>query len=400
MMSNSVIIAILILVLLLSIVFLLVAQVTRGGVRISARITGYVLLFPTCTALSILFFSSGQNVSVAVSVAGIVISFIFGFAGHRLSVTGSTRPCIGIVIASKVPFHQEIRKALYSELDSHAGRIIDFGGAFDAPLEDLTAFSKLLTNTMTKKVDYLIVWPPGLDAANGSDLLNAATYLRKRGGLCLFLENGPNRSNDDELNYVRIRHNALIGASLLSDGIRQLFHAESPRILILLGPSYSPPALERNSIIASEFPEAERVRHIQLGSWSSSDAVESLCRLDEDDLKYDIIVCPNDRIALAIVDALLVRRELKKIRKVRVVGFDGLPRAIACIAEQFTPFELTVAIPPSEYGMIAGKIIKELGSPRLRPVYRLRKACQEVEITMDNRNLINPARARSRLYGH
>ena len=398
-MSTNIII--LLVIVGLSIVFLLISKITRGCRRISARLAGFLVFIPSITILSVLFFSQGggEAVSLTLSVAGIVISFIFGVAGKFLSITGSSKVRVGIVISSKDPFHQEIRRELFSKLDSVAFQIFDFGAAPDAPREDLTVFHDLLSKTLTKQVDYLVMWPPGGNAANQSDVREATDRLRCLGGLCIFLENGPDMLYGTKLNHALIRHNAEEGAKLLADGVRHLL-ADTPsfNLLVLLGPEFSEPAKLRNNVLISEFPEGDGISHLQLEGWSTSDALNQLITRVKQGCIYDALLCPNDNIALEVVDALFNRPDLMLMKDTKVIGFDGLPRASACIAEYGTNFQLTVTIPPREYGRIAADIIKQFTVPSFRPEHLLRKKCLVVDIPMDHRNLIDKGRARRRLY--
>jgi len=379
-----------------AILLIVYSYLTRGGVRITAQVLGTAILFPAIVALAVVGLGRDSSISSSLGVVGIVVSFVFGFAGNSLTLSPVRKPRVAIVIASKDPFHQDIRRALYKELKDISAVIVDEGGSASAAREDLIAFADLLRHAGEASVDYIVVWPPGIDAAGISEVKQAAHELYRKGGLCIFLETPP---ADVALRgqVAVLRHDAHTAGDLMAKAVAEYIGPQT-RLLLLLGPQFSQPATLRNSSLTAMWPASASCRHVTLATWSSTDALEVIQTVLRTGFVPDVIVCPNDSIALALCDATAKDRELRRLRSKHVIGFDGLPRACASIAETHSPLELTIAIPPAEYGICAARIIKDVAKVSWRPRRRAAAHAVETVLSMDARNIINPTRARRRLY--
>lgn len=381
----------------LSIVLILLAQAFRGGLRLSCMLLGVVGLTPSAIGIAVIAIGGHTTTSNVLTVVGVLASFIFGFAGERLNITQGRSVRLGLVISSKDAFHQEVRHGLYEELRGSRVTITDLGGSPDAPREDLANFSELLRRTVRERVDYLVMWPPGADAAEGDEVDEAVRRLRRQGGLSIFLENSPAES-PSQMGYAVVRHDAVSGATLLAEAVRNVLDRNLGSLMLVLGPQFSSPGKIRGEVLTGALSATPDVECLQLASWSVRDAVGRIANRVKAGARPNVIVCPNDAIALALVDDIAEWRHLAPLRRTKILGFDGMRRAVACIAERGTNFEATVVIPPSEYGRIAGRLVRTLGRPGVRPGRALRAAAKEYRISFDARKIVDPARARRRLY--
>jgi len=380
----------------LAVCLLLYSYFARGGVRITAQVAGTLIFFPAVVALAVAGLGRNSSISTSLGVVGILVSFVFGFAGNRLTLSPLIKPKVAIVISSKDPFHQEIRRALYSELKDISPIIIDEGGSASAAREDLIAFTDLLRRANEASADYIVMWPPGMDAVRMAEIKKISDDLFRRGGLCIFLETPP-VDLDLRGRVAVLRHDAQRAGELLSKAVADYMGPET-RLLLVLGPVFSQPAILRNGALTAAWPETGYCRHLPLATWSSVDALGAIHNVIRSGYVPDVVICPNDTIALALCDAIATQRDLRRLHSKHVIGFDGLSRACASIAEVHSPFGLTIAIPPAEYGVCAARIIKELARVSLRPWRRLEACATETVLSMDGRNIINPSRARRRLY--
>jgi DNA-binding LacI/PurR family transcriptional regulator len=389
--------AVLFIVAAASVILLVSAQVLRGARRLSFMLLGVIGLAPSVIGIIVSTVGGGAATSSVLTVVGVVASFAFGLAGERFNITQGRDVRLGLVIASKDAFHQEVRQGLSEELRGTRVRVTDLGGSPAAPREDLTYFSECLRRTVDARVDYLVIWAPGGESAQGEEVLEAVRALRRRGGLTIFLENGPQPSTA-YAGYATVRHDAVGGSALLREVILNVSSRHPGPVLIVLGPQFSPPALRRAEALSAGLGEMQEVEYLQLVSWSIKDAIELVAERVKSGCRPAVVVCPNDAIALALVDDIPDWRQLSPLKKARIIGFDGMRRAVACIAERGTNFEGTIAISPSEYGRIAGHIVRTIGRPSTRPGRATRRAAKEYLITFDSRKIMDPPRARRRLY--
>jgi len=272
----------------------------------------------------------------------------------------------------------------------------DDGGDISFGREDLRGFSGLVRRARDAHVDYMILWPPGQEAADSDEVARTVRDIFKRGGLCIFLETGPSAAALKG-KFALIRHDAVKAASLVvelaTDRIR-----ETDRVLVVLGPAFSAPAEKRNAVIKSGLPETDSCSHLVLASWSPDEAVRRIRDAVGTGPKPNVIICPNDSVALTLVDEIVNQQELSPLLSASIIGCDGLQRAYASIAELTSPFRATVAIPPEEFGAYSGMYVKEMSKVHLRPTRRRKELAGEKVLEMDRRNMVDPSRARRKLY--
>jgi hypothetical protein len=383
--------------LLLSVGAILFSKLLRGGRRLLVRTLAIWIALPALTLGTLLSLSAGESISTVLGVAGVLVSFVFGFAGNRLTLEGaSSQIRVGFAFASRSAFHQEIRRSLRDALRSSRFNILDEGGDTSFGREDLIAFSGLVHRAREERVDYMILWPPGQAAADSEEVAFAVRDIFKRGGLCIFLETGPS-ATALEGQFALIRHDAVKAAGLVVDLAKDLIR-ETDRVLVVLGPVFSTPAEKRNAIISSGLPVTDLCSHLVLTSWSPDEAVGQIRVAVGRGPKPNVVICPNDSVALALVDESVRRRELVPLRRASIVACDGLPRAFASIAELTSPFHATVAIPPGLFGVSSGKYVKDMAKIHFRPAHVRKGLAVEKVLEMDGRNMIDSSKARRKLY--
>lgn len=363
-----------------------------------AESCAFGICVPAVIALIFVIIGSGQGSSELVGALGIVLSFVFGFAGPSLVLGANRRIRVGVVIPSREPFHQEIRRALYANLSDRNAEIIDLGMSPEAAREDLWQFGSQLRYVYEKRVDYIVMWASGVDVASQENVLDYTARLWKRGGLAIFLENAPIPMPTTASLSASIRYDGKAGAQILCDGLKKYLLSGNNKALILFAPAHLGPGKIRNDLIRPAFPESEKVRHIDLTSWSPDGALAQLRACIASGFVPDVIVCPNDQTALFLMDAIHSWEDLKILHDVKIAGFDGLPRAISVIAEKLGNLSLTVTVPLAEYGNRASEIILELSKLRLEPNKLRRELARSHVIPIDRRNLMTQDVAYRRLY--
>jgi hypothetical protein len=370
----------------------------RGARRITFRLAGLWLLLPTVIATCFVLISSvsDPNFETALGVAGIILSFFFGVFGSAASMISSHPMKVAILFASKGPFHREIRRGIDEQLALCGAITIDLGSEAMAVREDEVGFLRLLRRTSNLRPDYAIIWAPGESWAEEPELISFAENLYREGGLCIFLENPPPESMQNIT--LTIAHDAKEGGRLLGQLARQFGAGRSLTSLVLLGPEYSEPARLRNDAIREELDGCENVSLLQLFTWNEADAIDLIRRMSEPGISFDLVVCPNDSIALSLEDSVASENGIEWLSTAKVLGFDGLPRARACVAEAGTIIVGTVSIPPSEYGARAGQCICRLSRPTLLYRKKIRSASGLLKMAISEKHIITRGRARSQLY--
>jgi DNA-binding LacI/PurR family transcriptional regulator len=133
---------------------------------------------------------------------------------------------------------------------------------------------------------------------------------------------------------------------------------------------------------------------IQLSHWDTQECVDAVLTACQGVLP-DVIVCPNDNCALALNDSL--PSELRQQHPLRIVGYDGLDRMTAAIAEPEVSLGLTLRIPPDLFGRVAASVVRE--ELRLFSPHRDRGRCErKVPTDLDGGYVMTTSRAFRRLY--
>jgi hypothetical protein len=369
----------------------------RGGPRLTWRSAGIWIALPCAATAAVLSLSDNASISTSLSVGGVLLSFVFGFAGNQLTTERIGRKInVGLVIASKSAFHQEVRRTLYDDLRQIGCHIRDDGAEPSFGRENLIGFSGIFRSLSQYKPDYVVFWAPGQAAADNDDITAGVEDLYRRGGLSIFLETGPSRA-DLAGKFALIRHDAVRASELIVEATLKICKPDT-EILVVLGPSFSAPGVRRRAVIEKAFPESAGCRHVHLDTWLPDEAITRIGSSLAQGPRPNVVLCPNDSITLALIDEMYHRRELAPIRHAKIVGCDGLLRAYASIAEPTSPFVLTVAIPPGEFGACAARIIRDLARVSAFPRRRRNALAVDKVMEMDDRNVIDAARARRRLY--
>lgn len=378
-------------------VLLFVSSRSRGSRRRTMQLLGFWLLFPTMLAAIFVVFSGlgSAEMGTALGVSGILVSFVFGVLGSPSSFFLARPMKVAVLFMSRGAFHREIRQGLHEQLALIGANVIDFGMESSSE-EDELGFLRLLRRIEKLRPDFAVIWAPGKAWTDEPEVIAFATALYREGGLCIFLENSPHE--DLQQKTLTIVHDAEMGGRYQGRLARQFGAGTTRSTLVLLGPEYSKPAVGRNTALREELSELELVTYLQLFSWGGLGALDQLRKIDRANGGFDIVVCPNDSIALALEDASKNEDGLSWLAKADVLGFDGLPRARACVAENGLTIKGTVSIPPSEFGARAGLAILRLSNQTFSLRSPRRDICGEIKLPISDKHIITRGRARAQLY--
>ncbi|MES9988233.1 MAG: substrate-binding domain-containing protein [Candidatus Thiodiazotropha endolucinida] len=331
--------------------------------RLRYRAVGLALFFPG--ALAFLYLSGSRIIAQpeVLGVVGIAVSYFVGIYGKWLDPIAKFKPVVGIVIPSRVPFHAEIRTGIEQKINDGNFMKFDEADKADAPVDDIRSFPGLLSKTLEKHPDYLIIWPPGPTAACSYDVMNALEQMSKKGGKVVFLQNAP-QGDKRASDFFVIKHDVIEGAKVLYKRVVDEYKERDVKYVVFLGPTWSGPGPDGNAAKRQVFTKNLDREFIQLNNWSSDEAkekVQNICRATD---RHLVIVCANDDMAVSLSHWVYGDPGIDE-STIDIVGYDGTQAAYAAIAEPCNPMKYTLAIRPLEYGRLAGDLVHDLF--KLRP---------------------------------
>jgi|GEM_PF-5780866 len=379
--------------LVIGVCALILGRMSRGARRFALQRIGILVALLSIVMISFGLVPSSSS-SNTLSIFGIIVSFAFGVGGSRFALLQSSRPRVGVVISSKVAFHMAIRSGLIAELDGDA-EIIDLGNSPTAAEDNLNGFLGLLRATVNLRPDYLVIWPPGLEAGRCDEVIAAVTKLRAQGGLGILLQTGSSNSLAISSHIV---HDAEEGARLLMEEIRRTVPVKSTELLVIAGPAWSGHAESRLQTFRQGLSDYTSIVFEQQTSWAPEETLK-IVRSFSRSRKPKLIVCPNDSCALKVTHAISSEGWGVPLRSSKVVGYDGIREALGCIAEPSSSFEFTLIIPPREYGVKAAELINIAYRFNLSLGEYIRPAIQCVHINVDAKSVVRSESARRQLYG-
>lgn len=98
------------------------------------------------------------------------------------------------------------------------------------------------------------------------------------------------------------------------------------------------------------------VESIITNTWSEQNAYEVIFKEVNKGRIFDLIICGNDDMALGAVSALY----RAGLANTKVLGYDGILRAVAAVAEPSNPLVATMRIPPSTYEKRAARYVRDV----------------------------------------
>jgi ABC-type sugar transport system substrate-binding protein len=264
-----------------------------------------------------------------------------------------TKIPVGFVMNKVLRFHNEIMHGTIFEFEKH--RIYPEVQEFS--FADKNSYHLSLRNALRSEIECIIVVPP----CENTDITELNELIEQK-RCVVFMENPPlNISNNKSNSYITIESDSEAGAQYLATYVSRRLKSKDKSVLLLNGPNESKNAKQRKKIFENTLQE-HIVESITLDSWAVEDAIPALEKLISENENANIpefIVCCNDVVGLGVCQWLQ-----KRIRATeqypRVVGYDGILKAIIAIADDENPFEATIAIPPSGYGRMAAQIIIDL----------------------------------------
>jgi len=225
-------------------------------------------------------------------------------------------------------------------------------------VENLATFVTCLRNTLDTKPDYLVIACPSFEVLGNDEIMTGLRTFQRRGGQLIFIDNAPSGDLSAQLRrFGLVRADVERVAELVCDWI--VGRVPQACIFVVSGPKTSDPALRYKRILESRFP-GENLAIIDTHGWSEAAAQLAVEGLSNSAVP-DFIVCGNDVMAFGAVRAIRSNAVAnEKWNECRVVGYNGISRALFAIAERDNPFVATVCIPPSTYGReIAAMILRD-----------------------------------------
>ena len=275
------------------------------------------------------------------------------------STTIKGRRKVVFVINSGERFNQELQYGFVRETEKLPIELLE--GDFSHT--DAASFILALNRAELKNPDYIITVPPNKDLPNSPDATRILKRLTDRGTRTIFIENAPDALHDYHGNVTVIQSDSKAGAQVLAQYARSIV-SNKGTILLLNGPQDSENARERRDIFLQSLQltpgnQSFNVISMNLTGWSQSETEQYVTKHLIENGNSDIpevIICGNDSMALGAVTA--VRHHTPAdLPKPKILGYDGLMRAVMAIADESNPFCATIAIPPSSYGKYAAQAI-------------------------------------------
>jgi hypothetical protein len=336
---------------------LLFSKKQRGLRRLRLRsFGGWFAILGVLIALTYTFILTA-NMSIMLSVVGILVSFFFGVGGEKFLRKDATRLKTGLIIASKLSFHQELRKGFLLSLTDIPTEIIDEYQRRDAPKEDLADFLGLLTRVSNLDPDVLVIWPPSGGQARDIEVERLLHKHLDKGGLVVAFENELSESLSRKKGVVLISSAHIEGGKLIAEYAVQRVNPGNT-ILVTAGPRHSRPAEDRLKAVIQTLENAGVKFFVdRCDTWAPEEAADRFCRYCKENGNPKVVITSNDAAGIAVSRAL-GKPSGERHRYVEVIGYDGLPEALNVIAEPCSRFVATIRIPPSAYGHAAANVIQ------------------------------------------
>jgi ABC-type sugar transport system substrate-binding protein len=295
------------------------------------------------------------------SLAGLVVSLGFGM-GARALERRTARMRIGIVIPSRAPFHTELRAGLKASLESVRFDVYDDYLTMSRAEERLSEFVPALRRTLAWRPDYVVICSPSVGLLSTEHVLRLLDGFMRRGGGVVFVDSEPDEAARASLSsrYGRVIADVEAGARILATYVAQRT-PDDCEVLVLSGPTASEPAEMRRRTFEALLPKA-KITVPDTGGWTELAAYDVTKKALSDGSRPRFIVCGNDVMAFGALRAL---REIKRSHPhasvdAEIVGYDGIPRALYAISDEYSEFVATIATPPSAYGQeIAAMLLDE-----------------------------------------
>jgi ABC-type sugar transport system substrate-binding protein len=361
--------------------------VKRLGVVYRKRYSQTLLLVTTCLFILALVTALLQfRVSEGLSLASLILSVLFGFAGNHLLY----RPedvHVALVIPSFEQFQKDVRKGLRHGLEGFPIRVDELF-THDECREDLAKFNPLLYKAETLRPDFLVVSPPSPEYAGSSEASGVFERLTKRGALVIVIEEPPRDISAYTGRVMCIRSSSRDGALTMAKYVASHIPKRG-RIVLLSGPEYSEASRVRREVMEEEMRKISGINITvdSLPTWGELPGYDwTKAYLHNGRTTPTLIACGNDSIALGSVRA--IKECCESPYNTRVVGYDGLTQAIIAIAEDTNPFDATIRIPPSQYGEVAADIIRRHARTKVQA-----QTSEYITIPISGPNLVTRANA-------
>lgn len=365
--------------LLVALALLLASSNCLGHRRILLYRVGVLGVVPSAIA-TIVLLPGLLQVSVLDSLGTLSnLLGVFGFgATIVLSMTfRNARPAtwrvrVGVVIPSRVSFYSELRNGLLVGLQPVDATVVDPYLAESRPLERLSDFTPDLNAVLETRPDYLVMASPSPDVFSRNEIAQKLRRFQDRGGGLIFINNPP--VGDDVQAYKSFGYvytDLERGSQLVAEWV-EANTSPASLVLVVAGPTGSAPAQRYKAALEAAIFDS-RIRITDTLSWTRESALAAVLEFSE--LGGPIpgaIVCGNDIMAFGAVQAIRTLAESDSAwLQCKVVGFDGIGRALFSISEPSNPFAATVSTPPSAYGfeiaeMIVSDSTRWLSAPKLR----------------------------------
>lgn len=349
----------------------------RGRRRLNTVRVAGTLLVPVTTVLCV----AGPvwlrvTFSDALAILGIILALALPLAGTFLS-RSALRVRVAVVIPSMVPFHVELRAGLQEGLLGIRVELVDdYKELQTTALEALGEFEPGIRRMLRRRPDYLVACAPAVEHYLG-DLEPLLLRFTQAGGGLILIDNFPNPEQ-----LARFGKRVGTVTSDVRGGVQALLgkvkrmQVKADRILVIAGPQYSQPAQIRQEALRQAFTDTE-VNVVDTDGWTRDSAREEMSKALVGDQPPDLVFCGNDWMALGAVEAIREARKsgprrkkrtsvvARGLRDTRVIGYDGITRALYAIAEPENPLLMTYLTPPAVYGhSIADMIRHDLASRR------------------------------------
>jgi ABC-type sugar transport system substrate-binding protein len=353
-----------------AIVSVAIGQFARGPRRLLVQRLGLYATIPSITAALVLVpLYYRLSFSDGLSLAGLIVGVGLALGAPALArlVLGLR---IGVVIPSRVPFHSELRAGFSEAMAATHFEVHDDYLITERAIENLAEFLPALRRTLSWRPDYLVICSPSGPLVSSPQMMALLTSFTRKGGGIVFIDNEP--ANDVRKRLGRrsgyVTSDVTTGARIIADYVQAQIKPDD-RILVLCGPPSSAPAELRRATFAAVLPRATLVI-ADPGGWTSEAAYQGTLAHCADGTPFGFVICGNDTMAMGTVRAL---RELGRrpgcahFRQTKVIGYDGISRALYAIAESENQFAATIRTPPSAYGHeIAAMIVTDSNLLRAR----------------------------------
>lgn len=332
---------------------LVASQIARGRRRLLTQRVAIYTALPAITAVLVLLpLQLKLTFSDGLSLAGLVLSLGFG-VGARAMERMTSRLRVGVVIPSSAPFNSELRMGLTEALSPVRLDLYDDYLVTNRAVERLSEFLPGLRRTLAWRPDYLVVYSPSVPLVSTEQVLTLIREFIRKGGGVVFIDNEPTEHVRSTLgkHYGRVTSDVETGARIVADYVRShMGHGDE--VLVLSGPPASEPAVLRQKTLTDALPGAT-ILVADTGGWTSEAAYAATMTSFAGGASLRFIVCGNDVMGFGAVKAVReVRSGAGKDNAARteVIGYDGIARALFCIAEDGNPFAATLSTPPAAYG--------------------------------------------------